>query len=373
MSGKASLEEAVQQVLRAQAEHIVSATGDTMTVRGSRRRISPWAPLAAALAAVAVIVAATYATLDRTSTDHTARSKPATTTGAPAGGSDQPEAVQYVSFHGIEVAVPATWRLYAERCGTATTDTVLLAGVHTDCRPNISEAQLTVVRLATIDVEDPATLKVASSPEVVGEQHLLLGHRDLPDGRQQTVALFPSVNVVEEIASPRTSVARSILDSTRAVSVDHAGCASRRGATSLGDHHGLREAVSTPTVRMAVCSYVDGWLYASSARPSSSASTALTQILSGLPAGYTSAPGFTEGSPGCEAQANSTDGYLIRLWLSNGQNVALDVRLSMCGPMYVTDGSKRSEITKELLELLPTIAPYDANLPPFDQLVQHPA
>jgi hypothetical protein len=377
MSDKRSLEEAVQHVLGEQAARVMSAPHAPITSPPARRRVNLRPTLAATLASIgvmAVIAAAAYATVNLVSTDHTSRSNPTSAASLPTKSPRQPEDIQYVSFHGIELAVPAGWLLYAERCSTARTDTVLLQGVHTDCRTNTSEAHVTVVRLATSNFEDPATLRLATSPVVLNGQRLQLGHRRLADGRYQTIAVFPAVDVVVEIASPSGSQAQAILASARTVAADHAGCLSRYRTTgAAGAHDGLRELGSTTPVHIALCSYIDGWLYASSTRASGSAVTTLTRILSALKPGYTSAPGFTENSAGCARHANSTDGYVLHFDFTDGHSLTLDVRLSMCGPMYVTDGADHVQISEELLMLLPTLAPYDANLPPFHQLVQHPA
>ena len=37
-----------------------------------------------------------------------------------------------VNFHGLQIAVPSSWALNAARCGTATSDTVIIAGGATD-------------------------------------------------------------------------------------------------------------------------------------------------------------------------------------------------------------------------------------------------
>jgi hypothetical protein len=198
--------------------------------------------------------------------------------------------MRYVDTHGIEVAVPATWRLERGMCGTPQENTVLW---------NEDGTTLCLVR-------QPPGLSVV---EFGGSLRTLHGfrRRTTPvtiDGVQarrwdagtvmgsHAVRLdFASRNLSVTVLSPDRSLLDRILASVRVIRVDRNGCPTHPAGVYT---RGSRRSTSEPLVpagprRLVGCSYQGRWLDHSNLVGPRAASH-LARALDAAPFGFSHAP-----------------------------------------------------------------------------------
>jgi hypothetical protein len=200
------------------------------------------------------------------------------------------QATRYVDTHGIEVAVPASWRLGDGMCGTPKANTVLW---NTDAIP----ACLT---------NQPPGLSVV---EFSGSLRMLHGYRrhatpvtiDGIQARRWDVGTvmgshevrldFAGRNLSVTVLSPHRSLLRRILASVRAIRADLNGCPTHpAGVYARGSRRrSSKPFVPTGARRVVGCSYEGRWLdHSNLAGPG--AAHRLARALDAAPFGFDHAP-----------------------------------------------------------------------------------
>lgn len=200
-------------------------------------------------------------------------------------------AVRYVDTHGIEVAVPAAWRLGRGMCGTPKANTVLwnedvIPACYTNQPPGLSAVEFAgslrhlrgYLRHTTPVVVDGARARRWNAGTVGGSHEVRLD--------------FPDRNLSVTVLSPDRSLLRRILASVRTVRVDLNGCPTRPAPSY---RRGTKPTVSQPFVpagagRMIGCSYQGRWLdHSNLVGPR--AARHLARALDAAPYGFSRAPG----------------------------------------------------------------------------------
>lgn len=206
-------------------------TSRSALARRDRRR-------AVAAAIAAVVAVAGVAVLPELRRDEAA---------PPVATVDVPTGSQAVSWHGVQVLVPATWRLDDQRCGVAQTSTVLLPGFRNSCLPPYIPG-LTVVEFAEVpDIPERTSteplLDAATTPLDLDGTPALTGSVPL---EQETgvrrVLVVPSEGVIVSVRSPDAAAADRILATARVVTVDANGCLSRLPASRPAGPSGVEGA-----------------------------------------------------------------------------------------------------------------------------------
>lgn len=299
--------------------------------RRARRR---WAAPAAVAAAVALVVAGAVLL------------RPAGTSRAPAQPA-VPAGQQAVSWHGVQVLVPASWKVDDTFCGTPQSDTVVRRGDGRDCLKK-QEPGLTVLRFDELAAE-PRTrgrLEAANATEPVDlagtpARRGTLPAAEMVPGSVGRVLVVPSVSVVLVAQAPSVARADALLDTARVVDVDANGCPTRVPGT-MPDGPARRAGAGaallpgTPA-SVSVCQYEDRLLEASRRLPPSLV-TALQTQLDGLPTGRSGrvpprniAPDF--------CPTLDDDGVLLDATYDRGPGVQVWVRDQACTDRSTTNGS----------------------------------
>jgi hypothetical protein len=157
-------------------------------------------------------------------------------------GPATPWARQWVDTHGIEVAVPARWKLNRGTCGTPTADTVLWNedGVATCLiprRPGLS----VVVFGGFLGRSNGWLQRHAKRVTIDGAEALRYRVRN------EVELYFPHRHITVTVQSPHRALLRQILASVRIVKVNTDGCPTRR-------------FVPKGAVGLVGCYYEAGWL-----------------------------------------------------------------------------------------------------------------
>jgi hypothetical protein len=202
--------------------------------------------------------------------------------------------MQYVDTHGIEVSIPAAWRLGRGICGTPEENTVLWNedGINL-CR--VSQPQgLSVVEFWGIlrRTHQRAWYRRHTTPVVIDGASARRWDAGTVRGSQEVELIFPRRNLTVEVLSPDPSLLRQILASVRVVRVDRNGCPTRPAAVwrKGSKPTGPRPFVAAGARRLVGCSYKGRWLdHSNLVGPR--AARRLARALNAAPYGFSSAPG----------------------------------------------------------------------------------
>lgn len=137
-----------------------------------------------------------------------------------------PSGWQPVSYRGVQLYVPASWRLTANNCATGPGDTLIRTAerqLSLDVGCPTDPPSATVVRMATSNSVDHEALTFVSRQYPFASSQW---EGAAPDGRLRVVLLMPDEGVGIDVASPDPAIAQRILTTVRPVSVDAFGCAS---------------------------------------------------------------------------------------------------------------------------------------------------
>jgi hypothetical protein len=210
----------------------------------------------------------------------------------PALAPPAPPAWRWVDTHGIEVAVPARWRLNRQRCGTPQANTVLwLEDGVLQCLAG-GPSGLSVVEFAGILRRPHGWYRRHTTPLTIDGAR---AYRWSPPGRvngsHEVQLVFPRRGISVTVLSPHRSLLRRILASVRTVRVNQTGCPTRPTAVY---RRGSRPNPSQPFVpegaaRVILCSYEGPWLDQSN-RIGRRAAAGLARAFAAAPYGFSHAP-----------------------------------------------------------------------------------
>jgi hypothetical protein len=203
-------------------------------------------------------------------------------------------ATQLVDTHGIQVAVPAAWRLGRGNCGTPQENTVMWNedGINL-CL--VSQPQgLSVVEFWGV-LHRPhahAWYQRHTTPVVIDGAGARRWDAGTVSGNHEVELIFPHRHITVEVLSPDPSLLQQILASVHVVRVDHNGCPTRPAAVwqKGSKPGGSRPFVPVRPRRVIGCSYQGRWLdHSNLAGPR--AARHLARALDVAPYGFSNAPG----------------------------------------------------------------------------------
>jgi hypothetical protein len=281
-----------------------------------------------------------------------------------AGGTSTDHgALSLVGFHGLQIAVPAKWRLEDQRCGAAEADTVLYPDLVTDLCYTISPPNITVVTFFELNTAIRLGWGKAAFHTVADHGHMvsvgwLAPTRLWP--RRLLVLFARQMGAAVAVLSPSQTMAQHLVASVRIVKVDATGCPSEQlvlhptGPSALPG--GAKELVPGSPTRVALCRYEDFWL-AESAHATGHALLRLVTILNSLKAGTSHLPSdFHEPPSLCTQDAERA--FLLRFSYSNGSVEPVFVHISGCGVLSATNESRGGQIDSAIETALVQVLGY---------------
>ena len=196
---------------------------------------------------------------------------------------------RWVGTHGIEVAVPARWRLGRGMCGTPKANTVLWNedGILT-CLTGQPRG-LSVVEFGGVE---KGGHEARGTPVTIHGATALRRSAGIVAGSREVQLVFPRRGITVSVLSPHPALLRRILASTRTVRVDENGCPTRPAPVyRLGKRPTAgRSFVPKGAVRVVGCSYKGLWLDQSH-RVGTEAAARLARAFAAAPYGFSRAPG----------------------------------------------------------------------------------
>jgi hypothetical protein len=174
------------------------------------------------------------------------------------------QAVRYVDTHGIEVAVPAAWRLGRGICGTPQENTVLWNEDAINTCLTGQPQDLSVVEFWGV-LRRPHVhvwYQRHTTPVAIDGARARRWNVGTVRGSHEVELIFPRRNITVAVLSPDRSLLGRILASVRVVRVDLNGCPTHPAGVFT---RGSRRSASRPFVpegarRLVGCSYQGRWL-----------------------------------------------------------------------------------------------------------------
>ena len=230
-------------------------------------------------------------TLALTACAETHSAAPASPVAVHTGG----PATQWVGTHGIEVAVPAAWKLGRGACGTPQANTVLWNEDGTLACLVSQPPGLSVVEFNGYLREPKGWYQRHTTPVTIDGVHARRWNSGPVRGSHDVQLAFPDRRITVAVLSPSRTLLRRILASVRMVSVDQNGCPTH--PTPLF-RRGSRRSASKPfvpggAVGLVGCSYQGGHWLDQSDRLGRPAASRLTRTLDEAPFGFSHPPRHT--------------------------------------------------------------------------------
>jgi hypothetical protein len=338
------------------ADGLLDAVHSRISARSRRHR---WAVIAAAAASVAVVAAAGAVAGGVVGSDPGIRRDAGKGADTPPRPYTAP-GMRSVSFHGLEILVPAGWRNTLDsRCPANTVDSVQFqnSGMQLGCNqpepPGISVVRLLAAGPTTHPGE--ANPHQPTTVDGVPALHDELRHRD---GRTEVAVAIPSLDVRVLAVSPDPALARRVIASIRVRPVDSRGCRdplATDAPASSGDSGSL---VPPDPVGAVVCRYETRGTPGQPVRPRLVRSTALSTDEARRYARLLER-GAAIPAPPPPARPSGTcagDSYLVRFRYADRPPAEVLAGTWNCNPLAppetVTNGTRATGVEPELAELL---------------------
>jgi len=263
---------------------------------------------------------------------------------------------QVIGFHGIELTVPATWKMNDLTCATPTSDTVIRdTGGTTLCLiarpPRVNSVEL---------LDNPRDwLKQMKHVSTVTNDHGVSLRRGTVVG-QGTAVVVPSVGVLALVRTTTPALADRIINSIDITNIDSTGCKMQERQLDPPSELQLRRGPFVPHVidptatSIAVCHYEHNWLVSSAVATGAElanivhqANVARTGFVHANPADYLHSL-CTDTSSGGEAGS----GYVLRAHLASGVTQMLWAHIGSCGPLGITNGQRAGALTLALAKAI---------------------
>jgi hypothetical protein len=200
---------------------------------------------------------------------------------------------RWVGTHGIEVAVPAAWRLRRGMCGTPKANTVLWnEDAITTCLTGQPRG-LSVVEFWGVLRRPRGWYRRHTTPVTIDGVRARRSSGGMVAGSREVQLAFLDRGITVHVLSPDRSLLRRLLASVRVVRVDHNGCPTRPApAYRLGSRPSASQRlVPSGAIRVVGCSYDGRWLDQSN-RIGRRRAARLTRALDAAPYGFShAAPG----------------------------------------------------------------------------------
>lgn len=300
--------------------------------RWSRRGVALVVAAVAAVVAVAVVVPSLLDDAGDPGPDVAAQPAPA----PPAGQ-------RAVSWHGVQVFVPATWKLEDLYCHQPQSDTVVRPGGRDDClMPYVPGLTVVEFHAGTEAVPGAQQVEVSGHPGSRGTVPLT------EEQGVRAVLVLPEQEVTVSVRSPDEAAAQAVLDTVAVIEVDALGCVTRLPDTSPSqpDVPGAAERVLPgEPVRVVLCEYVDLLLQRSGVLPPNQV-RALQTALDDAPVGASPARSGTEVSPDLCPEYDRAP-MVLQADYADGGRLQVFTRLNSCTGPDPDNGARQVVVDAE--------------------------
>ncbi len=256
---------------------------------------------------------------------------------------------RWESSHGLELAVPASWKINDTDCNQTDAPSIVRAQVATnDCftpEPTSKE----IVEIFGAEAIEGAQLPKDLEPYDVslGDEPAERGEGTTEDGRFAGWLRVPRLNVVVEARVHEYDTLTRVLDSARVVDIDHNGCATARDDIR-GRPPATRTLVARDTGALSVCYFgTSDVLLASSWLEGDAASQLVTKLNEAAPGAN---PDVPESQCLRTEEAPPVDAMLIAQGTQD--RAIVEVSFAGCTNRGLRNGRDTSRVSQPLLQAI---------------------
>lgn len=277
---------------------------------------------------------------------------------SPSASPTRPPGTRYVSWRGMQVAVPADLPDNSARCGTPQADTIMVVGGPVNTCLVQEPPGLTVAYLGTPAYFDgtareftgltygPATLDGRPAERVTATSR---------DGRHVVGVVVRERDVAYWVVTPDPARAEALVAEAHLVDVDHVGCRTRVAgpyATTAPARPEAREVlVPAAPAEVTACRYDETLLVVGSLRAGPG------ELLDDLVRELNAAPpGVTDPAPAWSSDCTKAapEPVVLTFRYPSGPPVEVYVNVAGCDELGADNGAVHSRLTPSLLKLLMT-------------------
>jgi hypothetical protein len=270
-----------------------------------------------------------------------------------------------VTFHGLTIYVPASWATNAVTCGAPTKDTVVLAdGPQPACGTvggaSFSTATFTTWRSGSTD------------PGLTRRSITIDGHRATLGtgvaGRMHvTEVVVPDLRTKVVIGTRSAALGRGLVETAEVTQADANGCPSTMAYVDLTAPPTGGQAqvmVAGRPGAVVICRYLQTYLEQVTTL-SAADGARLTDTLNALPTGLSEARRATysaslcRGAKGSSGDAMDLQDYSIRFSYPHRPTALVYARLSLCGALGFSNGTRTGQRTTPATALLAALGGSD--------------
>lgn len=256
-----------------------------------------------------------------------------------------PEGQRAVSWHGVQVFVPETWKLDDLRCHQPQSDTVVVPGSRDDClAPYVPGLTVVEFRAGTESVPGAREVEVSGHRGSRGTVPLT------EEEGVRAVLVLPEQDVTVSVRSPDEAAAEAMLDTASVVDVDALGCVTRLPATSPPepDVPGAAERVLPgEPVRVVLCEYGE-LLHERSGVLSPDQVRAFQAALDAAPVGTSPSRSATEVSPDLCPEYDRAP-MVVQAEYAEGSRLQVFTRLNSCTGPDPDNGARQVVVDVEAI------------------------
>lgn len=271
-----------------------------------------------------------------------------------------PAGTRAVTFHGLTIFVPKSWATNAVKCGAPLRDTVFYGDSSQPACGSIGGSQFSEA--------DLLTWQPGIGDRSLHQRSLTIdGHRatvgsGAADGAYTTELIVPDLRARVRIGSPSPTVGARLVRTAQITRTDANGCPSVMGYLDLTSPPTTGPAgvlVAGRPTDVVICTYGRTYLERG-VRLSPADATRLVGVLDALPAGLSVASPKYYLPSLCAKPSTAHDfDYVIRIGYRHGAVSLVYARLSLCGALGFTNGTRTGQRTTPATELLVTLSGID--------------
>ena len=281
-----------------------------------------------------------------------------------------------VMFHGVTVQIPDAWKFHDTQCGIPVHDTWTVPGAEPACGlsqiPDVTSVQFG--ELSSVDTTATKGWKVTRIT-LPGSTPVAAVLSQAPDGTTpfSVWITVPSRSASVRITAHQRATVETLVRSVTITPEDGNGCSASAddvNALTAGRpavRAGAAEALIPDGVRtISVCRYVAGYLEQSASVTGASA-TAFADVFDAAPTGWSVASTQTYSKDLCrnpksvpgemdDLTSADAEAYRIEAGYPTGPAVVVLVRLSICGNLGESNGTRSGQETAAIADQLVKVA-----------------
>jgi hypothetical protein len=277
-----------------------------------------------------------------------------------------PPGTRPVTFHGLTVFVPSSWATDAVKCGAPLRDTVFFED---GAQPACGSIGTSAFSEAVFRFWGPGDASdVPSRRSLTIDTHPATVHAEVRDGVHVTELVVPDLSAMVTITTTDPKLGERIVLAAQITRTDANGCASTMPYVDLTSPPTAGPAdvmVAGNPGTVAICTYERTYLERGVTLAGADGAR-LVDLLNALPTGLSEAspkdylPTLCRRPGHASSDDMDSENYSIRFSYPHGPTAVVYARLSLCGALGFTNGTRTGQRTTPVTDLLVSLSGFNA-------------